>query len=68
MYYKIIDHPNLVRDATSKAVLNIDHNSKVAFLASREVRRNEKSRIDRLEKDIESMEKKLDMILGLLQK
>jgi hypothetical protein len=68
MYLKIIDHPNLVRDSESGAVLNIDLNAKESFLAAREKKRQERFRIDTLESDVKDIKEKMDLMLELLRR
>jgi hypothetical protein len=66
-YAKIIDHPNLVRDLDSGAVLNVDHNARDNFLKARDAKRKDKIRIDTLENDVKMLNSKLDVILELLR-
>jgi hypothetical protein len=65
-YAKIIDHPNLVRDLDSGAVLNVDHNARDNFLKAREIKRKDKMRLDTLENDVKALNNKLNVILELL--
>ena len=68
MYAKIIDHPHLVRDMDSKAVLNIDVEGKERFLKARAEKRRDKQRLNDLETKVVDMDGKLNLILDLLQK
>lgn len=65
-YVKIIDHPNLVRDMESGAILNINVKSKEAFLNARDIKRKEKARLDNLEKKMDSIEDLLKKVLDKL--
>jgi hypothetical protein len=67
MYTRIIDHPNLVRDMDTKAVLNIDVEGKARFLKAREDKRKDKQRLNDLEANVASMAVKLNLILDLLR-
>jgi hypothetical protein len=67
MYAKIIDHPNLVRDMDTKAVLNIDIAGKERFLKAREEKRKDKQRLNILETKVNEMDDKLNLILDLLR-
>jgi len=65
-YAKIVDHPNLVRDMDSHAVLNIDITSKKMFLSSRDAKRKERERLDRLEGEVADLKKMLQLVLDKL--
>jgi hypothetical protein len=67
MYAKIIDHPHLVRDMDSKAVLNIDVEGKERFLKARAEKRRDKQRLNDLETKVVDMDGKLNLILDLLR-
>jgi hypothetical protein len=66
MYLKIVDHPNLVRDTESKAILNVDRMAKDKFLKARELKRKEAARIDAMEAKMESIENLLKKVLDKL--
>ena len=68
-YIKILDHPNLVRDTETKAVLNINLSAKEAFLKNREQKREMEKKlekIDHLENKIKKLDEKLNIILDRL--
>jgi hypothetical protein len=66
MYAKIIDHPNLVRDMDSNAVLNVNVSAKENFVSARDIRRKEKARLDTIESKMDSIENLLKKVLDKL--
>lgn len=68
MYIKIKDHPNLVRDMNSKAVLNVNKEAKESFITARDARRREHEKMQSLESDIASLKNKMYAIEILLNK
>jgi hypothetical protein len=57
-YIKVLEHNDLVRDADSSAIINIDNNSMNAYKREREFRlkvRKVVNNYDKMQKDIEDL-------------
>jgi|APCry1669188879_1035177.scaffolds.fasta_scaffold115586_2 hypothetical protein len=68
---KVIDHPDLVRDAESKAILNTNLSELDKYKQEREQRRklNEIAQsYDQLKDDVDSIKNMLQQILGHMNK
>jgi hypothetical protein len=67
MYSKIVDNNNLVRDESTKAILNTnltDYNNYLKLKKSKEI---EAKRIQKLESDVSNLKTDLDEIKDLLR-
>jgi hypothetical protein len=62
MHIKVENHPDLVRDSTSNAILNTDVAAFEAHLKQRE----KFNKIDSLSNRMDSLEQQLDQIISLL--
>lgn len=72
-YIKVEDHKHLVRDSSTNGIVNIDNNAysthkknKLLSRKRQEKENNQESRINTLEKKIDSVEQTLSKILDIL--
>lgn len=68
-YVKIKDHPNLVRDTNSKAVLNVNLKAKEAFIRQRDEQRKVRQVVeehDQMKADVADIKEKLDLLIRLV--
>lgn len=67
MNYKLVEGRNdLVRDVSSNAIINTDKNLLDKTLAERKKRLEEKSKIGKLENRLNTLEEKIDKLIGIL--
>lgn len=66
--FKVKDERHLLKDTHSKAVLNTDDQELAAYKKRRKKRIEEKQQIVHLEKKVDRLENKLDLVLELLLK
>lgn len=64
----VSDHPNLVRDKSSKAIINTDTNAFQQYLEAKATRLSKEQKIENLEKDVKDMKKILEQILEKIDK
>ena len=74
-YIKVKDHPNLIRDSNSNAILNTDHNALNKYREEREYLLKVKATVDdtqRLKQDMAETKKDINdikqMLLQLMEK
>lgn len=63
-YIKVKDHPNLVRDKRSSAILNIDNSSYNKYKQERDQKLQEKKEYEQLKKDVSEIK---DLLLKILE-
>jgi hypothetical protein len=68
MYLKVEGHKNLIRDESTKAILNTNMKEYESYINAKKVKNGEKEKIDNLEKNISSIKGDLDEIKLLLKK
>jgi predicted nuclease with TOPRIM domain len=68
MLQKVEDHENLRRDTNSKAIINTDNSSFAIHQKKRTETRQQRERINRLEKEVSGINEKLELILSKLDK
>ena len=73
-FIKVADHPGLVRDTRTGAILNTDQSKAAQANAIRQKKRaqlsqvdNLNSRVENLENNIETINSKLDALIDLLK-
>jgi hypothetical protein len=64
-YIKVKDHPNLVRDKRSNAILNIDNSAYNKYKQERDQKLQEKKEYEQLKKDVSEIK---DLLLKILEK
>jgi hypothetical protein len=62
-FHKVKDHPGLIRDSHTNAVLNIDKN----VLSKHKQIMSERERRERMESELNTLTKKVDVLTDLLQ-
>jgi hypothetical protein len=68
MHLKVEGHKNLIRDESTKAILNTNMKEYESYINAKKVKNGEKEKIDNLEKNISSIKGDLDEIKLLLKK
>jgi hypothetical protein len=68
MYLKVEGHKNLIRDESTKAILNTNMKEYESYINAKKIKNGEKEKIDNLEKNISSIKGDLDEIKLLLKK
>lgn len=63
-YIKVKDHPNLVRDKRSNAILNIDNSAYNKYKQERDQKLQEKKEYEQLKKDVSEIK---DLLLKILE-
>ncbi len=66
-YLKVEGHPSLIRDAKTSAILNTNMNDYNNYIKIKQMKDNEKKRIDNLENDMNDIKNDLDEIKNLLR-
>ena len=66
MFAKVKEHPDLVRDMNSKAVLNVDNKSLEAYKKSRDMRSKQQQRYEGLKEEIDNIKDDINEIKSLL--
>lgn len=66
-YSKVEGHSNLIRDESTKAILNTNMTEYKNYLALKKSKENETKRIENLESDIKSVKDDLTEIKDLLR-
>lgn len=64
MKLQVQEHPHLVRDTESNAILNVDNRALTAY----KKRKQHMSKIEQIEHQVLGLENKMDQILTLLQR
>jgi CRISPR/Cas system-associated endonuclease Cas3-HD len=67
-YLQVKDHPNLVREIKSKAIINTDTKALKQYLDKKALLLEKEQKIDNLEKDIKDMKNILQQILEKIDK
>lgn len=67
MYAKVTDHDNLIRDMTSKAVLNTDMNGLQEYYQKREIAKKDQSEKIETKKRLAKIEEEMSEIKDLLR-
>ena len=62
-FQKVKDHPGLLRDSRTNAVLNVDQNA----LSKHKQIMTERERRERMEREINNLNNKIDAMAALLQ-
>lgn len=65
-YVKVQDHAGLVRDKSSGAILNVDHNEIQQARARKAQRQKENEELDKIKKDVDDIKSLLNQIIGKL--
>lgn len=63
---KVVDHPNLVRDKRSKAIVDVDDEAYNRYMLQKEARAKQEARISQLEETINKVETDISDIKSLL--
>ena len=66
-YLKVEGHNHLVRDVQSNAIINTNKDGYQSYKALKNAKEREKSRIDNIENDLNSLKSDLDEIKSLLR-
>lgn len=66
-YAKVNGHVNLIRDQSSKAILNIDMNEYNNYVALRNHKKNENEKIESIENEMSEIKNDLNEIKDLLR-
>lgn len=67
-FVKVADHPNLVRDRQSNAVIDVDDEAYKKYQAQKEEKLNQKVKIQEFEQKLNRVESELSDIKSLLVK
>jgi DNA-binding sugar fermentation-stimulating protein len=67
-YAKVENHPNLIRDLKTNAIINTDKKSLLTYNKIKESKNTEKTRIDNLEKELSEIKSSILEIKKLLLK
>lgn len=67
-FVKVADHPNLVRDRQSNAVIDVDDEAYKKYQAQKEEKLNQKIKIQEFEQKLNRVESELSDIKSLLVK
>jgi hypothetical protein len=67
-YVKVEGHPNLVRDITTNAILNVDSQSSNLYTHKKNKRIEEKEKLQSLIEDVTSLKTDMSEIKTLLRK
>lgn len=66
-YAKIEGHPDLIRDTRTKAIMNTNHNEYESYLAASRSKREEKNKVETMERDLNSIKEEINQVKNLLQ-
>ena len=64
---KVEGHPDLVRDSSSKAIVNKNIDEYKAYMMANKMRASEKDRINNIESDLSSLKDEINEIKYLLK-
>ena len=67
-HIKVKDHPNLVREKSSHAILNTDANAYNAYIKQREHQQNEEEKMETLRSELNDVKNEISEIKNLLLK
>lgn len=65
-YIRVADHPNLVRDTETKAIIDVDYEAYEKYQLQKKERLNEKLKIQEFEQKLNRVESELSDIKSLL--
>lgn len=66
-YIKVEGHSNLVRDESTKAILNTNMNDYENYMKIRQIKKIESERVSKLENEMHQIKNDLDEIKNLLR-
>lgn len=66
-YSKVTDHPHLLRDNTTSAILNTDQNAYQEYLNRSQTHKIEKDKIESLERDMGTIKDEISQVKNLIQ-
>tara|TARA_R100000278_G_C5347976_1_gene120731 strand:+ start:152 stop:385 length:234 start_codon:yes stop_codon:yes gene_type:complete len=67
-HIKVSDHPNLVRDKRSQAIVSTDRNAYNEYIRQREYALSEKEKVDSLRSELNDVKNEISEIKDLLLK
>lgn len=65
-YYQVKDHQNLVRDSSSKAILNVDNEGLKEYYAKKEIAKKEKQEKEEAKERLAKLESDMRDIKNIL--
>lgn len=65
-YKKVEEHPNLIRDTNSNAILNVDHNALQAYKKRKYINNSKNRQITDMQEDINNLKNDINTIKDLL--
>ena len=66
-YVKVKDHEHLIRDTKSNCILNTNKAEYEEYMTRRKLKKNEKQKVDNLERDVSTLRNEITEIKDLLR-
>jgi hypothetical protein len=66
-YRKIEDHPSLVRDSKTNAIINKDQVAYKNYVYNKEIKENQNNKIEKIESNLSELKTELEEIKNLLR-
>ncbi len=66
-YHGVTGHSDLLRDAKSQSIVNVDHSEYQKYIARRDAKKRESEKTDNIEEDLANLKSEMNEIKSLLK-
>ena len=66
-YHGVTGHADLLRDAKSKSIVNVNHSEYQKYIARRDAKKRESEKTDNIEEDLANLKSEMNEIKSLLK-